>query len=140
MTTPHYCADLLRAIADGKQMQSRVNFTKNWEDCSANRALHRISCFDAENIRIKSDTVTINGIECHAPMRKKPNYGSIYYMPAIDLMSRSAIGFTWVGGSTDEFLFDRGLCFSTEADAKAVAEAMLKPLREYMALANGEKK
>ena len=140
MTTPHPNADLLRAIADGKQMQGRLTADGcDWFDIYPDQAIGAIASDYSMDIRIKPGTVTINGIECPAPMRKKPSYGSIYYMPAIDLMSRSAIGFTWVGGSTDEFLFDRGLCFATEADAKAVAEAMLKPLREYVARANGEK-
>jgi len=43
MTTPHTHADLLRAIADGKQMQELdfpgINHPGNWCDCDADRAL-----------------------------------------------------------------------------------------------------
>ena len=43
MTTPHPPADLLRAIADGKQMQELdfpgINHPGNWCDCDADRAL-----------------------------------------------------------------------------------------------------
>ena len=76
MTTPHPNADLLRAIADGKQMQeldfTGINHPGNWCDCDADRALNRISRGVEQYVRIKPETVTINGIECPAPMRVAP--------------------------------------------------------------------
>ncbi len=64
MTTPHPAADLLRAIADGKQMQELdfpgINHPGNWCDCDADRALNRISRGVEQYVRIKPDTVTIN--------------------------------------------------------------------------------
>lgn len=76
MTTPHPQADLLRAIADGKQMQeldfTGINHPGNWCDCDADRALNRISRDVEQYVRIKPETVTINGIECPAPMRVAP--------------------------------------------------------------------
>lgn len=76
MTTPHPAADLLRAIADGRQMQELdfpgINHPGNWCDCDADRALNRISRGVEQYVRIKPDTVTINGIECPAPMRVAP--------------------------------------------------------------------
>ena len=64
MTTPHPQADLLRAIADGKQMQELdfpgINHPGNWCDCDADRALNRISRGVEQYVRIKPDTVTIN--------------------------------------------------------------------------------
>lgn len=76
MTTPHHQADLLRAIADGKQMQeldfTGINHPGNWCDCDADRALNRISRGVEQYVRIKPETVTINSIECPAPMRVAP--------------------------------------------------------------------
>ncbi len=59
MTTPHPQADLLRAIADGKQMQELdfpgINHPGNWCDCDADRALNRISRGVEQYVRIKPD-------------------------------------------------------------------------------------
>lgn len=137
MTTPHPSAKLLRAIADGKQMQSRIKFTKNWEDCSANRALHCIICFDAGNIRIKPDTVTINGVVCPVPMLEVPEHPDLYWTPDLE---GDAMSVEWSRFSSlsVQHLSD-GLCFDTEEAAQAVAEAMIKPLREYVKRAKGGK-
>ena len=59
MTTPHPQADLLRAIADGKQMQELdfpgINHPGNWCDCDADRALNLISRGVEQYVRIKPD-------------------------------------------------------------------------------------
>ena len=73
MTTSHPSADMLRAIADGKQMQQDRTYIDStepkWTDCSSVRALYLISCEESNLVRIKPETVLINGIECPAPMR-----------------------------------------------------------------------
>lgn len=94
MTTPHPQADLLRAIADGKQMQELdfpgINHPGNWCDCDADRALNLIIRGVEQYVRIKpetvtiNDTVTINGIECNAPMRVAPALQTIYFKPDPD--------------------------------------------------------
>lgn len=68
--TPHPHADLLRAIADGRQMQ--IKRPSEWRDCDASTALAGLASVAPHHIRIKPDAVTLNGIECNAPMRVEP--------------------------------------------------------------------
>lgn len=135
MTIPHPHADLLRAIADGRQMQ--IKRPSEWRDCDASTALAGLASVAPHHIRIKPDTVIVNGVECPAPMTEAPE-GS-YWIPIIDSDSASD-EFWWRADHSDLLWLERGLCFATEADAQAVAEAMLKPLREYVARAKEEKR
>lgn len=66
-------ADLLRAIADGKQMQGRLPEDGcDWFDIYPDQAIGAIAGGYATDVRIKPETVLINGIECPAPMRVAP--------------------------------------------------------------------
>lgn len=56
MTTPHPNADLLRAIADGKQMQGRVPADGcDWFDIYPDQAIGAIASDYSMDIRIKPD-------------------------------------------------------------------------------------
>ena len=57
-TKPHPHADLLRAIADGRQMQRNIGCSSvpRWVDVSADVALDWISEFHGDAIRIKPRT------------------------------------------------------------------------------------
>ena len=126
MTTPHPHADLLRAIADGRQMQ--IKRPSEWRDCDASTALAGLASVAPHHIRIKPDTVTINGIECPAPMRVEPEMGSWYYAPTPTNEAKFTL-WAWSNDATDQRFFAEGLCFATAADAAAVAKAMLAPLK-----------
>lgn len=128
MTTPHPQADLLRAIADGKQMQkpeSRVS-PKNWHDVSAEEAL--CALVNGTPVRIKPGTVTINGIECNAPMRVAPALQTMYFKPDPD-WEKMYDRCMWAGRALDHSRFSLGLCFATANDAAAAARAMVAPLK-----------
>lgn len=129
MTTPHPQADLLRAIADGRQMQGRLPEDGcDWFDIYPDQAIGAIASDYSMKVRIKPDTVTINGIECPAPMRVEPEQGSCYYAPT----PTREVKFTPLGWSNDAFdrrLFADGLCFATADDAAAAARAMIAPLK-----------
>lgn len=132
MTTPHPQADLLRAIADGKQMQELdfpgINHPGNWCDCDADRALNRISRGVEQYVRIKPETVLINGIECNAPMRVEPEMGSWYYTPTPTNEAKFTL-WAWLNDASGQRLFAEGLCFATAEDAAAAARAMIAPLK-----------
>lgn len=73
MTTPHPNADMLRAIADGKQMQGRLPEDGcDWFDIYPDQAIGAIASGYSMKVRIKPETALINGIECPAPMRVAP--------------------------------------------------------------------
>lgn len=126
MTTPHPQAHLLRAIADGKQMQ--IKRPSEWRNCDASTALAGLASVAPHHIRIKPETVLINGIECPAPMRVEPEQGSLYYAPT----PTREVKFTpwgWSNDASDQRFFAEGLCFATAEDAAAAARAMIAPLK-----------
>ena len=61
----HPQAALLRAIADGKQMQQQSQENEQWFDVKANQAMYAIS--QVWKVRIKPDTLLINGMEVPKP-------------------------------------------------------------------------
>ena len=129
MTTPHPNADMLRAIADGKQMQGRLPEDGcDWFDIYPDQAIGAIASGYSMKVRIKPETVLINGIECPAPMRVAPEQGSLYYAPT----PTREVKFTPWGWSNDASyrrLFADGLCFATAEGAAAAARAMNAPLK-----------
>ncbi len=106
MNTPHKDAALLRAIADGKQMQGEGYGTK-WMDIPAHDALRLLS--HAKPCRIKPEFIVINGVEC-----PKPNTKSGRNWVSITCAKRESI-----------YCFD-----PMDGDAIAVYEALIKPFKE----------
>lgn len=107
MTTPHKDAALLRAIADGKQMQGEGYGTK-WMDIPAHDALRLLS--HAKPCRIKPEFIVINGVECHKPNTKaETNWVSIGCANGRESVH----------------------CFDSTANAIEVYEALIKPFKEY---------
>lgn len=129
MTTPHPNADLLRAIADGRQMQGRLPEDGcDWFDIYPDQAIGAIASDYSMKVRIKPDTVTINGIECPAPMTEVPEMGSCYYAPTPTCEAKFT-PWGWSNDASDQRLFAEGLCFATAEDAAAAAWAMIAPLK-----------
>ena len=60
---PHKYADLLRAVADGKQIQ--VDTGTGFVDVTHKDAL--LAMVDDDVCRVKPDMIIINGVECPAP-------------------------------------------------------------------------
>lgn len=129
MTTPHPQAHLLRAIADGRQMQGRLPEDGcDWFDIYPDQAIGAIASDYSMKVRIKPDTVTINGIECPAPMRAAPALHTRYFKPDPDqekMYDRCA----WTDHDLDHSRFSLGLCFATAENAAAAARAMIAPLK-----------
>ena len=79
MTTPHPNADLLRAIADGKQMQGRVPEDGcDWFDIYPDQAIGAIASDYSMDIRIKPDVAgafsagAALSMEAESALRIKP--------------------------------------------------------------------
>ena len=109
MNTPHPDASLLRAIADGKQMQVE-GLTSPWQDATPDHALFAV--YNSEPCRIKPDFVVINGVEC-----PKPESGeSAHYAVTM----------------TIPLLFqDHTVYFSKAVDALCAYQAIIKPFKEF---------
>lgn len=133
MTTPHPNADLLRAIADGKQMQcydaTNSRDGRAWINAVAEFALYELSKGSSGlPIRIKPDTIIVNGVECNAPMRVEPEMGNWYYTPTPTNEAKFTL-WAWLNDASGQRLFAEGLCFATAEDAAAAARAMIAPLK-----------
>jgi hypothetical protein len=120
MEHPH--AELLRAIADGKQMQS------DGADCTARDALLMIADFCADRIRIKPETVTINGIEVPSPVREPLKDGEQYWFVASELATPVSAS-EWSGDSFDGRMLERGLMHRTRDAALAHFKALITPTK-----------
>lgn len=68
-TKKHQYAEILHAIADGKEIQT-LGITE-WESVYIPTVLHCMSLasFNPDRYRVKPDTITVNGIECEAPTK-----------------------------------------------------------------------
>ncbi len=103
MTTPHPNADLLRAIADGKQMQELdfpgINHPGNWCDCDADRALNLIIRGVEQYVRIKPDVAGAFSAGAALSTAAQPPAG--FVMVPTELAER-------VQETMGEFLMDHG--------------------------------
>ena len=119
--TPHPAADLLRAIADGEQMQESV-YTP-WKNCGAHRAIELIAHGDDNRVRIAPRTITVNGIEVPEPMRVEPQLEAEYWVA--EVTRERPAKYLWHGGDIGKRWLRRGLLHTTEAAAQAHVDAIL---------------
>ena len=73
MTTPHKHADILRAIADGKEVQVQNAFCK-WEEGN----LPLLADNPDATWRVKPDTIVVNGVEVPRLGDEWPEHHGIY--------------------------------------------------------------
>ena len=128
MITTHPNAAILRAIADGKDVQYRAAASLqdewlDWRDgnswaCPADRRGNYIW-------RIKPNTININGHAVPEPLRTRPTKGESYWYVATAAAGALAYKAAWGVTETSEVRFLRGLCHATEEAARAHAEALI---------------
>lgn len=80
---------------------------------------------------LNSEMITINGVNVPAPERTEPVEGTSYYI-ADTSQEGCLYTFKWNNDESDKDWLQRGLVYLKKKDAKAVIEAMMKPLTEYM--------
>ena len=114
MNTPHPDASLLRAIADGKQMQVE-GLTSPWQDATPDHALFAV--YNSEPCRIKPDFVIVNGVECPKPLDEFSTESWV-----VTLRMRHMRGPMPPMAKT--------FMFNNEHDAAQVIEALIKPFKE----------
>ena len=125
-TTPHPCAHILRAIADGQMVQFKAADHLEWRDCTAEQAL--FTMVHAEPLlvrfRVKPDTMTINGHSVPEPLREAPAVNSPYWMPALadEGCVRRVI---WHGDTFDRRALQNGIVHTQRHAASEHAEALL---------------
>lgn len=120
MNTPHPQADILRAIANGKQMRMRIG--SNFEDVTGDEALKYL--LSNQDISAKPETITINGIKVDPPVREPLQKGGVYFLA--DLYNESFVtSRMWTECSADTLWLGRGLIHLTPEAAIAHAKALL---------------
>ena len=110
MTTPHKHADILRAIADGKEIEYSTE-AGYWSKADLGILFRNPGCL----FRIKPETITINGVECPAPVKQN------------GCLPRVSISFRGVPGDDGDLAF----YFACSADAARVFNALVKPFEEH---------
>ena len=129
MTHPY--SIILKAVAEGKTIQSlEANVDPYipdvWTDITAEEALTAVSAetYAPEDMRVKPDTVIINGHEVLAPLRSAPTCGTEYYYAS---RSKTALKYVWAGSAMDYNFLDMGVVFLSKEDAAAYVKAVFNP-------------
>lgn len=114
MSKPHPSANLLIAVAQGKQMQVE-GLTTLWRDATLDEAL--LAIHNAEPCRVKPDSVLVNGVEC--PQASDKIGSQEQWLVEI------RIGRCYSGKRTKGTVFT----FDSEEDAELVFSSLIKPFK-----------
>ena len=129
MTHPY--SAILKAVAEGKTVQAlEANadpvIPGVWTDITAEAALAAVTAetYVPEDMRVKPDTVIINGYEVLAPLRSAPTCGTEYYHAS---RSKTALKYVWAGSAMDYNFLDMGVVFLSKEDSAAYVKALFNP-------------
>ena len=129
MTHPY--STILKAVAEGKTIQAlEANVDPDlpsvWTDIAAEEALAAAleETYAPEDLRVKPDTVMINGYEVLAPLREAPTCGTEYYHVS---RSNTFTKYVWRNSVMDYNFLDMGVVFLSKEDAAAYVKAVFNP-------------
>ena len=129
MTHPY--SAILKAVAEGKTVQAlEANVDPYipdvWTDITAEEALASVSTatYAPKDMRVKPDTVIINGHEVLSPLREAPTCGTEYYHVA---RSKTYVKYVWRNSAMDYNFLDMGVVFLSKEDATAYIKAVFNP-------------
>lgn len=118
--TPHPQADILRAIADGEDIEAF--YAEEWFGITPMTALRYI--YDGSiPLRIKPKTININGIEVPEPMRETPKDDVSFWL-ADPTNQTGVCEFKWHPCSTHKGWLEAGFCHLTKEAATIHANAL----------------
>ena len=127
MKIPHPYAELLRAIADGEEIEcaDTRSVPVSWSLISSQFALHRVA-YDAAHLklRVKPKTIRIGEYDVPEPMRVEPEEDAEFFLPAV-LLSRKHILCSWAGHPEQYEHLAAGFCHSTAEAAELHAKALI---------------
>ena len=128
----HPYSTILKAVAEGKTIQVlEANVDPDlpsvWIDITADDALADVSdeSYAPEDMRVKPDTVVINGYDVLAPLREAPACGTEYYHIT---RSKTSLKYVWHNSAMDYNFLDMGVVFLSKEDAAAFAKALFNPI------------
>ena len=129
MTHPY--SAILKAVAEGKTVQAlEANVDPYipdvWTDITAEEALASVSTatYAPKDMRVKPDTVIVNGHEVLAPLREAPTCGTEYYLVS---RSKTALKFIWAKSVMEYNCLDMCVVFLSKEDVAAYVKAMFNP-------------
>lgn len=129
MTHPY--SIILKAVAEGKTVQALEDNADPdipgvWTDITAEDALAAVTAetYAPEDMRVKPDTVIINGHEVLAPLREAPACGTEYYNAS---RSKTSLKYVWRNSAMDYNFLDMGVVFLSKEDAAAYVKALFNP-------------
>lgn len=129
MTHPY--SIILKAVAEGKTVQTLetdvdLDILGVWTDITAEEALIDVTAetYAPEDMRVKPDTVIINGHEVLAPLREAPACGTEYYNAS---RSKTSLKYVWRNSAMDYNFLDMGVVFLSKEDAAAYVKALFNP-------------
>lgn len=129
MTHPY--SHILKAVAEGKTVQVlEANVDPDlpsvWIDITADDALADISeeTYTPEEMRVKPDTVIINGHEVLVPVREALSCGIEYYHVS---RSKTSLKYIWRNAAMDYNFLDMGVVFLSKEDAEDYGKALFNP-------------
>ena len=119
--TPHPQAEILRAIADGEEIEAF--YDEGWHDTVPRSAIKYLGA-DMYPLRIKPKVININGIEVPEPMREEPKDGTPFWI--IDIVySENVRRSEWEASFMQKKWLKAGLCHLTKEAAELHANALL---------------
>src|SRR5574344_3035357 len=128
----HPYSTILKAVAEGKTIQvleANINpdLPSVWTDITAGDALADVSdeSYAPEDMRVKPDTVVINGYEVMVPLREAPACGTEYYHIT---RSKTSLKYVWHNSAMDYNFLDMGVVFLSKEDATAFAKALFNTI------------
>ena len=128
MTTPHPHKDILIAIANGlplSEVESRHITWANdtWEQLDDRYYYDILKYPHSWKLRIKTKTVTFNGMELPEPVTETPSDMDILYVPRPESPD-NYVKFHWLNSEYDPLALKKGLIHKTKEAAIAWADAM----------------
>lgn len=126
MNKQHSYAHILRAIAEGEDIQFYYDNPHAWYNKRSETVLQEVAnCTYPPNLyRIKPDTIRIGNTEVPEPMRVTPSLGEAYFLVSID-KDRLVTESGWDGAEIEKQRLSRGLIHRTWEDARTHAKALL---------------
>ena len=126
MKTAHPYAEVLRAVADGEDIEcADAKSTPNrWIPISGQAALNQVAYNTHLKFRVKPKTIRIGDYDVPEPMRVAPGDSEIFYMPAI-LSGSLYTARRWGDFQDQQAQLAAGLCHSTREAAELHAKALI---------------
>lgn len=119
MKHPH--AEILIAIAEGKEIEIKKICGK-WFPVHYNSIFEQLNTIDPSLLRIKLETILINGFNINKPESKPLKLGQTYYLVNL---SGSTEEWYWDNNGIDNLWLSSGIIHLTQENAIAHSKALL---------------